>query len=195
MARTFSTMMPLGAEAPDFTLPDTTGAAVARDDFAGKSGLLVMFICNHCPFVKHIRQELASIGRDYLGQGVGMVAIMPNDTAKYPDDSLEKMVEEVATVGYTFPYCLDEDQSVAKAFGAACTPDFFLFDSDFRLVYRGQLDESRPDNGVPVTGSDLRAALDCVVTGAPVSEVQRPSLGCNIKWIPGNEPDYYQKPA
>jgi len=195
MARTHSTMLPLGAKAPDFALTDTAGATVRRADFEGMRGLLVMFICNHCPFVKHIRGELAAIGRDCAAKDIGVVAIMPNDVEKYPDDSPEEMAAEVEEVGYTFPYLFDGDQSVAKAYRAACTPDFFLFDSGLRLVYRGQLDDSRPDNGVPVTGIDLRRALDALAAGESVPEFQKPSLGCNIKWIPGNEPDYYQKPA
>jgi len=177
MARTPSTMIDLGTEAPDFCLPEpATGKTVCRDDFKGKKGLLVMFISNHCPYVKHIADELARFGREYQEKGLGIVAINANDVANYPDDSPEKMVEEVRARGYTFPYLFDESQAVAKAYQAACTPDFFLFDSDFKLVYRGQFDDARPRNDEPVTGKDLRAA---------------PSLGCNIKWKPGNEPDYY----
>ena len=150
-----------------------------------------MFICNHCPYVKHVRAEIASIGAAYQEQGVGVVAIMSNDADNHPDDSPAKMAREIMDAGYTFPYLYDADQETAKAFGAACTPDFFLFDRDQRLVYRGQLDGARPGNDLPVTGADLRGALDAVLTGQPVSEKQYPSMGCNIKWKPGNEPDYF----
>jgi len=192
MARTPSTMIDLGTEAPDFCLPEpATGKTVCRDDFKGKKGLLVMFISNHCPYVKHIADELARFGREYQEKGLGIVAINANDVANYPDDSPEKMVEEVRARGYTFPYLFDESQAVAKAYQAACTPDFFLFDSDFKLVYRGQFDDARPRNDEPVTGKDLRAAADALLAGQPIPEEQKPSLGCNIKWKPGNEPDYY----
>ncbi len=192
MARTPSTMIDLGTEAPDFCLPESaTGKAVCRDDFKGKKGLLVMFISNHCPYVKHIADELARFGREYQEKGLGIVAINANDVANYPDDSPEKMVEEVRARGYTFPYLFDESQEVAKAYQAACTPDFFLFDGDFKLVYRGQFDDARPRNDEPVTGKDLRAAADALLAGEPIPEDQKPSLGCNIKWKPGNEPDYY----
>jgi hypothetical protein len=157
----------------------------------GASAYLVMFICNHCPFVVHVRGQLAQIGRDYGQQGVFIAAINSNDTKKYPDDGPAKMKIEAATAGYTFPYLLDEDQSVAKAYAAACTPDIFLFDGERKLVYRGQLDDSRPGNENPVDGHDLRAALDAVLSGKPVAEEQKPSIGCNIKWQPGNEPDYF----
>ncbi len=192
MARTPSTMIDLGTEAPDFCLPEpATGKTVCRDDFKGKKGLLVMFISNHCPYVKHIADELARFGREYQEKGLGIVAINANDVANYPDDSPEKMVEEVRARGYTFPYLFDESQEVAKAYQAACTPDFFLFDGDFKLVYRGQFDDARPRNDEPVTGKDLRAAADALLAGEPIPEDQKPSLGCNIKWKPGNEPDYY----
>ncbi len=154
-----------------------------------------MFICNHCPFVKHIARGLADLGRDYQARGVAIVAINSNDVAKYADDSLPKMAEEVAAQGYAFPYVLDETQEVAKAYGAACTPDFFLFDGQQQLVYRGQFDASRPSNGGPVTGADLRAALDAVLENRPVATEQIPSIGCNIKWKPGNEPEYFLNPA
>jgi len=190
MAMTPSTMLPLGTEAPDFSLPDTTGNIVSRDDFAGAKALLVMFICNHCPFVKHVRGELADLGREYMGQGAAVVAINSNDVENYPDDSPEKMAREVEVTGYPFPYLFDETQETAKAYAAACTPDFFLFDADRKLVYRGQLDDSRPGNDVPVTGADLRAALDAVLAGQPVSTDQTPSIGCNIKWKAGNAPSY-----
>jgi peroxiredoxin len=191
MALTASTMAPIGSEAPDFTLPDTEGNVVSKSDFADRKGLLVMFICNHCPFVKHVAGELANIGREYQEKGVGVVAICSNNIETHPDDSPEKMKEEKARRGYTFPYLFDESQEVAKAYTAACTPDFFVYDSDMKLAYRGQLDESRPGKDTPVTGKDLRAALDAVLAGEPAPEPQRPSAGCNIKWKPGNEPPYY----
>lgn len=190
MVATPSTMLSLGTPAPDFSLPDPEGQEVSRADFEGQP-LLVMFICNHCPFVKHVAAELASLGRTYQDKGVGVVAIQSNDAAKYPDDAPEKMKEEIAARGYTFPYLYDETQDVAKAYTAACTPDFFLFDAHHRLVYRGQLDASRPSNDVPVTGADLRAAMDAVLEGRSPSEQQVPSLGCNIKWKEGNAPDYF----
>jgi len=180
----------LGTTAPDFALPDTAGNTVSRSDFAGRP-LLVMFICNHCPFVKHVRRKLAELCRQYQGKGVGVVGIQSNDILGYPDDSPENMAREIKQVGYTFPYLYDETQEVAKAYRAACTPDFFLFDAEHRLVYRGQMDSSRPGNGIPLTGGDLTAAVDAVVAGQPVSAEQRPSAGCNIKWKPGNEPDYF----
>jgi peroxiredoxin len=191
MALTPSTMLPLGTTAPDFQLPDTNGKTVSRDDFKGAPALLVLFICNHCPYVKHIRKELAELGHDYQAKGVGIVAINSNDVKSYPDDSPEKMKQEVKSVGYTFPYLYDETQSVAKAYHAACTPDIFLFDKNRKLVYRGQLDDSRPGNDVPVTGNDLRAALDAVLAGQAVSENQIASIGCTIKWKPGNAPGYF----
>ena len=191
MARTPSTMLPLGTPAPDFTLEDTvSGETVRPADFADRRALLIMFICNHCPFVKHISRELSALGRDYLSKGVGIVAINSNDIEKYPDDSPEKMAEEARAQGYSFPYLMDADQEVAKAYHAACTPDFFLFDEGRRLVYRGQLDGSRPGNAIPVTGADLRAALDAVLAGERPNDEQVPSIGCNIKWRPGNEPEY-----
>ena len=186
-------MLPLGTTAPDFRLPDTNGKLVSLGEFTGQPALLVMFICNHCPFVKHIRSELANIGRDYSARGVGIIAISSNDATHYPDDSPAKMKEEARAAGYNFPYLYDESQAVAQAYRAACTPDFFLFDRNHRLVYRGQLDASRPGNGIPVTGKDLRAALDSLVNGKPVASAQTPSLGCNIKWKLGNEPDYFAK--
>lgn len=182
MARTPSTMMPLGTSAPDFALPDTDGNTVRRSDFEDARALLVMFICNHCPFVKHVRDELARLGRDYAASDIGIVAISANDAEAYPTDAPERMAEEKAAAGYVFPYLYDESQDVARAFGAACTPDFFLFDGSGRLVYRGQLDDSRPGNDQPVTGRDLRDAIDAVLGGEPVSTLQKPSIGCNIKW-------------
>jgi peroxiredoxin len=198
MTRTPSTMLGLGTQAPDFRLPAVPllagtagGKEVALEDFAAAPALLVAFICNHCPFVQHVAGELAALSKDLPAQGVAMVAISSNDVAAYPADSPEAMAEEAARQGWAFPYLYDEDQSVAAAYRAACTPDFFLFDGDRKLVYRGQLDASRPGNGLPVTGSDLRAAVAAVLAGKPVAEDQRPSLGCNIKWKPGNEPEYF----
>ncbi len=191
MVKTASTMAPIGMEAPDFRLPDTQGVTVSRDDFSDAPGLLVVFLSNHCPFVKHLRTELAEFAREYQEKGLAVVAINSNDIETHPDDSPAMMVLEVEQVGYTFPYLFDEDQSVAKAYTGACTPDFFLFDREQRLVYRGQFDESRPSNGMPVTGHDLRAAADAVLEGRPVAGEQIPSVGCNIKWKPGNAPDYF----
>ncbi len=191
MARTPSTMLPLGTRAPAFDLPDFDGRRVALEDFAEASGLLVMFICNHCPFVIHVREELARLTTEYAARGVAVVGIMSNDFTSYRDDAPAKMKLEAQAHGYGFPYLVDEDQRVAKAYQAACTPDFFLFDAERRLVYRGQLDSSRPGNAEPVTGADLRAALDALLDGRPQAAVQVPSVGCNIKWKPGNEPPYY----
>jgi len=191
MVRTPSTMLPLGTPAPDFALPNVDGRTVALADIAGAKATLVMFICNHCPFVKHVADQLAALGRDYVGRGVGVVAISSNDVASHPADSPEQMVHEAEERGYVFPYLYDETQEVAQAYHAACTPDFYLFDGSRKLVYRGQLDASRPGNGIPVTGVDLRAALDAVLAGGPVAADQVPSLGCNIKWKPGNEPAYF----
>ena len=188
MAKTESRMMPLATPAPDFALPDTDGNTVQLADFRGCPALVVAFICNHCPFVKHIADELAAVGREVSDRGAGMVAINANDTANYPDDSPERMAEEKAARGYPFPYLFDADQSVAHAYGAACTPDFFVFDADLCLVYRGRFDDSSPGKDTPVTGEALRGALDQVLSGQPVTLEQRPSLGCNIKWRPGNEP-------
>jgi peroxiredoxin len=191
MALTPSTMLPLGTAAPDFKLPDTNGKIVSLADFKGKSALLVLFICNHCPYVKHIRTSLAQLARDYLPRGVAIVGINSNDVENYPEDSPAKMKEEVKSAGYAFPYLYDELQAVAQAYRAACTPDIYLFDKNCKLVYRGQFDDSRPGNGLPVTGKDLRAALDAVLAGRPVSPNQKASIGCNIKWKSGNEPDYF----
>lgn len=182
MAETPSTMVALGTKAPAFSLPDPAGKQHSIDDYAEKPALLVMFICNHCPFVKHIRAGLAQFARDYVPKGLGVVAINSNDVANYPDDRPEKMALESKQAGYIFPYLYDETQAVAQAYQAACTPDFFLFDGERKLVYRGQFDDSRPGNNKPVTGADLRAAADAVLNGQPVSGPQRPSIGCNIKW-------------
>ena len=191
MVLTASTMLPLGATAPFFSLPDTAGNLVSLDDLCGGAGLLVVFLCNHCPYVKHVRHELAAIGRDYMPRGIAMVGINSNDADSHPDDSFARMAEEVVQAGYPFPYLHDASQEVAKAYHAACTPDIFLFDRDRRLVYRGQLDGSRPGNNLPVTGRDLRQALDNLLAGRPIDGEQRPSMGCNIKWKPGNAPAYF----
>ena len=182
MARTPSTMVPLGTQAPSFRLPDPSGRVWSIEDFRDAPGLLVTFICNHCPFVQHIRGGLAAFGRDYSARGLAIVAINSNDVAAYPDDRPEKMAEEARRAGYTFPYLFDETQEVARAYDAACTPDFFLYDRERKLVYRGQFDDSRPENGKPVTGRDLRAACDAVLDGRPIGADQVPSIGCNIKW-------------
>lgn len=191
MSLTPSTMLDLGTAAPDFCLPDTDGKQVCRDDFKDDPALLVIFMCNHCPYVKHIRQALAAFAHEYRQKGLAIVGINSNDAVSHPDDSPEKMAEETRLAGYEFPYLYDETQEVAKAYRAACTPDFFLFDRERKLVYRGQFDDSRPGSDVPVTGADLRRAADAVLAGRPVSPEQRPSIGCNIKWRPGNEPDYF----
>jgi peroxiredoxin len=184
-------MLPLGTAAPDFQMPDTNGNIVTLVDFKDRPALLVIFMCNHCPYVKHIRSGLAQLARDYLARGAAIVGINSNDVANYPEDSPARMKEEVKAAGYLFPYLYDETQAVAKAYRAACTPDLYLFDKNRKLVYRGQFDASRPGNGIPVTGKDLRAALDAVLAGKPVPSDQKPSLGCNIKWKAGNEPDYF----
>lgn len=183
MAATESAMLALGTPAPAFSLKDVRdGKACTVDSLAGPKGLLVMFICTHCPFVKHVEQELAKIGRDYQKSGIGIVAISSNDADNYPDDSPKGLAAQAKRVGFVFPYLYDETQEVARAYSAACTPDFFLFDGQRKLAYRGQLDASRPGNGTPVTGKDLRAALDALAAGHPVSPEQKPSIGCNIKW-------------
>jgi len=191
MVATASTMLELGTQAPDFALPDTNGKTVRLSDFDEAKALVVMFICNHCPFVKHLRDALAEFGRAYQDKGVAVVAINSNDVANYPDDSPEKMAKEVKDAGYTFPYLYDETQEVAKAYRAACTPDFYVFDADQKLRYRGQFDDSRPKSDEPITGRDLRAAVDAALAGEDVPEPQKPSMGCNIKWKKGNEPDYF----
>lgn len=185
-------MLALGTEAPNFSLPDTvSGDTVTLADMAGDAGTLVMFICNHCPYVQHIREGLASFGRDYENSPIGIVAISSNDVESYPEDSPEAMRAEALRYGYTFPYLFDEDQTVAAAYTAMCTPDFFLFDADLRLVYRGRFGESRPGSGIPVTGADLRAAMDALIESRPISEDQIPSMGCSIKWRAGNVPAYF----
>ncbi len=191
MVLTPSTMIPLGTPAPDFRLPDPAGREWALEDLGAAPGLLVAFICNHCPFVKHLRHELAEFAREYQARGLAVVAINSNDVATQPADSPERMADEIEEVGYTFPYLFDESQEVAKAYGAACTPDLFLHDGDRRLVYRGQFDGSRPGAGTPVTGEDLRAAADALLEGRPPLAVQRASVGCNIKWRQGNTPEWF----
>jgi len=190
MVKTASTMLPLGTTAPNFSLPDVDGNVVSREQFTGKP-LLVIFMCNHCPFVIHLRQALAEFGDEYLGRGLAIVGISSNDVENYPQDGPELMKEEAAAAGYQFPYLYDATQEVAQAYHAACTPDFFLFDSDHALVYRGQFDSSRPGNDVEVTGEDLRNACDATLSGQEVAADQTPSIGCNIKWISGNEPGYF----
>ena len=194
MVRTPSTMLPLGTEAEDFSLTNIDGRTLSFADVAGERGTVLMFICNHCPFVKHVANELATIGYEYMPKGVGMVAINSNDVAAHPADSPEQMIHESEQRGYSFPYLFDETQEVAKTYGAACTPDFYLFDGNRKLVYRGQLDGSRPDSGVPVTGEDLRKAIDALLESRPLPQPQHPSIGCNIKWRPGNEPQYFLNP-
>ncbi len=188
MAETVSQMLALGTEAPAFTLPDPDGNQFSLDGGEGANAYLIMFICNHCPFVRHVAAELARIGQDYGTQNVAVYAINSNDYEKYPADAPNKMKQEAADWGFNFPYLIDADQTVAKAYMAACTPDIYVFDGGRKLVYRGQLDASRPSNNIPVNGSDLRAALDAVLNGTTVHEDQTPSIGCNIKWRPGNEP-------
>lgn len=185
-----STMLELGTPAPDFSLEAPDGSSHDLAACMGTSGLLVTFICNHCPFVKHIGEELARLGEELPAQDIGMVGIMSNDTERYPDDAPAKMLEAAATYGWSFPYLFDATQEVAKAYHAACTPDFFLFDGDGKLVYRGQLDDSRPDSGIPVDGRDLRDAVTSLLGGDPPAANQKPALGCGIKWVPGNEPAY-----
>jgi peroxiredoxin len=192
MAAVTSIMLPLGTEAPAFQLPDTQGKTISISDFRDAPALLVVFMCNHCPYVKHIRESLVELVKEYQAKGVAVVAINANDVDTYPEDSPELMARDAETYGYTFPYLYDQTQQVARAYKAACTPDFFLFDRDRRLVYRGQIDSSRPGNDKPLSGEDLRAALEAVLAGGRISPQQKPSMGCNIKWKPGNEPDYFK---
>ena len=193
MVLTPSTMLALGTKAPDFRLPDVaSGKTVILQDFSGKKGLLVMFICRHCPYVQHIKEGLSKLGRDYAGKDLGIAAISANDAANYPDDSPASLKEFVSEMKFNFPFLHDETQGTAHAYSAACTPDFFLFDAECRLVYRGQMDDSRPGNGKPVTGRDLRAAMDAVLSGKPIPPDQKASIGCNIKWKKGNEPDTFK---
>ncbi len=188
-----SVMLPLGTPAPSFALRDVvSGQVYSLDSFKDKSALLVIFLCRHCPYVQHVQHEIAKIGRDYADSALGIIAISSNDPAQYPDDAPERLKEMAQRLRFRFPLCFDETQEVAKAYQAACTPDFYLFDADRRLVYRGQLDDSRPSNDLPVTGRDLRAAIEAVLAGKPVDQNQKPSIGCSIKWKPGNAPAYAQ---
>ena len=191
MVMTKSEMLPLGTPAPGFRLPDAHGREFSLDDRPGAKAYLVVFMCNHCPYVKHLRDALAELGRECESKGVVMVGINANDADRYPDDSPERMKEEARTYGYGFPYLIDDTQEVAKAYRAACTPDFYLFDAERKLAYRGQFDNSRPSNDEPITGEDLRAAIEAVLAGGKPNEDQRPSIGCNIKWKSGNEPDWF----
>lgn len=191
MAATPSNMQELGSPMPDFDLPDFTGKLVSSSTITDAPAILVVFLCPHCPFVRHTRMEIGRFGRDYQEKGLVMFGINSNDTEAFPEDGPEAMREEAAVAGYTFPYLRDETQQVARRYRAACTPDFFLFDAHRKLVYRGQLDSSRPRNNIPVTGADLRAAADAVLAGRMPSADQKPSIGCNIKWKPGNEPEYF----
>ncbi|MBZ0257946.1 thioredoxin family protein [bacterium] len=191
MALKNSTMLPLGTLMPDFSLQDTGGETVSAGDFLDAKAVLVMFICNHCPYVIHVRDEVKRLAEEYQAKGVAVIGICSNSIQTHPQDGPDKMKEEKAAVGYTFPYLYDDSQEVAKTFHAACTPDFFVFDKDQKLTYRGQLDDSRPGNDLAVTGADLRAALDAALAGSEPLEDQRPSAGCNIKWHPGAEPEYF----
>lgn len=191
MVKTASTMRKIGTEAPDFKLRNVDGRMMGMHDFDEQPAMLVIFMCNHCPFVKHVAEALAQLANDYQAKGVAVVGINSNDTTAHPSDSPEQMVHEAEARGYSFPYLFDETQEVAKAYGAACTPDFFLYDKGRTLVYRGQLDASRPGNNIPVTGADLRAAMDALLAGKPMPEKQIPSIGCNIKWKAGSEPEYF----
>ncbi len=193
MAATLSTMLELGTKAPDFSLPNVQGGITSLRDFDGAKGLVVMFICNHCPYVKHLNEALVEFANEYQKKGVECVAISSNDVENYPEDGPEFMAKAAKDLKYPFPYLYDESQEVAKAYQAACTPDFFVFDEEMKLFYRGQFDQSRPGNNMPVTGRDLRAAVDAMLEGEEGYEPQVPSIGCNIKWKPGNEPDYYKK--
>lgn len=191
MVKTASTMLPLGTTAPDFSLVNVDGRTVSLSSLPKSPATVIVFMCNHCPFVKHIASELAQFALEYSANGVQVIGINSNDTSSHPEDSPEQMIHEAETQGYGFPYLFDETQEVAMAYRAACTPDFFIFDGQRKLVYRGQFDPSRPGSGIPVTGSDVRQAVDALLANKPVSETQRPSIGCNIKWRDGNEPEYF----
>ncbi len=187
MAAIESNMMPLGTKAPDFNLPDiVSGKNKSLKELKSDKATVVMFICNHCPFVKHVQKELVKLANDYIPKGISFIAISSNDVEVFPDDSPERMKEVAKQFGYPFPYLFDESQDIARAYGAACTPDFYVFDKDLKCVYRGQMDDSRPSNDIPVTGKDIRTALDAILTGKPVSKDQKPSIGCNIKWKTGS---------
>ena len=192
MTATSSTMLTLGTSAPDFSLPDTEGKTVSLADFEGAPALLVIFMCNHCPYVKHILNDLVELAKEYQAKGAAVVGINSNDVTNYPEDRPEMMANLVKEAGFTFPYLYDEMQEVAKAYNAACTPDFFLFDREMRLAYRGQMDDSRPGSNIPVTGADLTAAIEAVIAGRKVNPEQKPGMGCNIKWKTGNRPHYAQ---
>lgn len=192
MVLTASTMLPLGTKAPSFSLKDAGGRIVSLEDFKDAKALLVIFMCNHCPYVKHVSKALAALTKEYMAKGVAAVGINSNDAEKYPDDSPANMTKEAKSAGYVFPYLFDKTQAVAKAYRAACTPEFYVFDGKQKLVYRGQMDASRPGNNIPVTAVDLRRALDAVLAGGEITGEQRPGMGCNIKWKPGNEPDYFR---
>jgi len=191
MVETRSQMLPLGTKAPDFCLPDPDGNEYSLEDFSDTPALLVVFMCNHCPYVKHVREKFADLAKEYQDKGVAVVAINSNDVETYPQDAPDKMKAAAEEYGFTFPYLYDEDQEVAKAYKAACTPDFYVFDENRELFYRGQMDDSRPGSDTPVTGEDLREALDAVLAGGEPPETQKPSMGCNIKWKSGNEPPYF----
>ena len=192
MALTYSQMLPLGTPAPDFSLPDANSKVVSLADFKDSPALVVMFLCNHCPYVQHIRPTVSKLVREYQAKGVAFVGVNSNDAEKYPADSPAMMLEEIKAADYSFPYLYDNEQNLAKTFRAACTPDFYVFDRSRKLCYRGRFDGSSPKNDIPTTGEDLRAALDAVLAGKPVPGEQKPSMGCNIKWRPGNEPDYFK---
>ncbi len=191
MVKTASTMMPLGTTAPAFSLPDLDGSIKSLQQCSGENGTVIVFMCNHCPYVKHVAPELSKVSKDYASKGISFIGISSNDASAYSEDAPDKMREEAELQGYAFPYLYDESQSVAHAYRAACTPDFFVFDKNLALVYRGQLDDSRPKTDKPLTGKDLRSALDSLATGDPIDASQKPSIGCNIKWKPGMEPDYF----
>ncbi|MBN2056939.1 thioredoxin family protein [bacterium] len=193
MAATLSTMPPLGSPAPDFTLPDYKGLERSLEDFSAAPALLMIFMCNHCPYVQHVRGEIVRVAADYQPRGLAVVAINANDAERFPEDDIDKMKEYARTYNYTFPYLYDESQETAKAYQAACTPDFFLYDKERKLYYRGRLDDSRPGSDIPVTGANLREALEKVLADRPAPDRQKPSVGCNIKWRPGNEPPYFEK--
>ncbi len=191
MSLTPSTMLPIGTKAPDFILPDPTGKQIALSDFSEAPATFIIFMCNHCPYVKHLQKQLTEIAREFQDKGVAVIAINSNDTENYTDDSPKEMAKEIKKFDYTFPYLFDETQEIAKAYRAACTPDFYVFDGDQKLAYRGQFDASRPGNSLPINGADIKNALNSILNGEPVSTDQKPSIGCSIKWRPGNAPEYF----